>query len=387
MPIEDHPLAKKLPKATTTTDPSVHPGPQDFRVFAAREDAPSTLEDFIYSDLPQLSLHITSFADATLVALSWTHTLMDVMGQKALLHAWSLVLAGRVSEVPALLGAHEDAIRAAAEASSQPREEFILGARKLTGKSMLWFGTRFAWDLLWKPPSETHTMFLPKQFVIGLRQQALADINSENGENADAFVSDGDTLTAWVVRAIVFCAPQPRPVTALHALNMRFRLKALVEASASGVYVQNMAVAGFTFLPSEIASGGLGPIALANRRCLQEQSTGSQVLAFVRELCLPDCGDPSIVCGDPNAILVPFTNWTKAEFSKTVDFSPAVVHGEKSKSLRANPPGFITFHHAQSLRQSFAARNVFVVMGKDCDGNYWMTGTAQPAVWARYPEC
>lgn len=383
MPIGDHPLAKKLPRATTTTDPSIHPGPQDFSAFAAREGAPSTLEDFIHSDLPQLSLHITSFADATLVALSWPHSLMDVMGQKALLHAWSLVLAERVSDVPALLGAREDAVCAAAETSSEPREEFGLGTKQLTGKSMLWFGARFAWDLCWNPPAETRTMFLPKEFVVGLRQQALTGVNGENGEGADAFVSEGDTLTAWVVRAIACSSPQPRPVTALHALNMRFRLKSLVEAS--GVYVQNMAVAGFAFLPSDIASGGLGPIALANRRCLEEQATESQVLAFVRELCLPDGGDPSIVCGDPNAILVPFTNWTKAEFTKTADFSPAVVHGEKNAGLPRgpHPPGSISFHHAQSLRPSWAARNVFVIMGKDFVGNYWMTGTAQPAVWAR----
>jgi hypothetical protein len=48
--IEDHPLAKTLPKATEA--PSIHPGPQEYRVFAAREDAPATLEDFIYKDTP-----------------------------------------------------------------------------------------------------------------------------------------------------------------------------------------------------------------------------------------------------------------------------------------------------------------------------------------------
>ena len=78
-----------------------------------------------------LSLHVTSFTDATLVALSWSHVLMDVMGQRALLHAWSLVLAEKDSEVPKMLGAHEDAVVAALEGPSASLEEFGLGAKRL----------------------------------------------------------------------------------------------------------------------------------------------------------------------------------------------------------------------------------------------------------------
>jgi hypothetical protein len=377
--IEQHPQAKRLPKATT--DASIQAGPQDFRTFAARGDAPSTLEDFTHSDLPQLSLHITSFTDATLVGLSWPHTLMDVMGQSALLQAWSLVLAGRDSEVPKLLGAREDAVIAAAEASSAPIEQFKLGAKRLAGTSMLWFGARFGWDLLTSKTAETRTICMPKTFVEELRQQAMAELAAEHGEGTDVFISDGDTLTAWGVRAVALSSPKPRPVTALHPLNMRFRLPSLM--NARGVYIGNMAIAACTFLSAETAAGGLGPIALQNRRHLSEQSTEAQVLAFVRELCHNPAlgGDPSIVCGDPNAILVPFTNWTKAEFTKVVDFSPAVVGGPGRDESRANPPGSLTFHHAQSLRENPAARNVFVIMGKDQDENYWITATLHPPTW------
>ncbi|KAL5001377.1 hypothetical protein BDV10DRAFT_182610 [Aspergillus recurvatus] len=135
--IEDHPLAKSLPKATEV--PSIQPGPESFRAFAAPHDAPATLEDFIYEDKPQLSLFITSFNNATLVALSWPYTLMDVMGQQALLHEWSLVLAGRESEVPPMLGAREDVLCAAADTAVE-KEEFKLGKMRLNGRAMLKFG-------------------------------------------------------------------------------------------------------------------------------------------------------------------------------------------------------------------------------------------------------
>ena len=383
MAIGDHPDAKKLPEATT--DPTIQSGPQDFRAFAARGDAPATLEEFIHSDSPMLSLHITSFTDATLVALSWPHALMDVMGQKALLHAWSLVLAGRESEVPKVLGANEDAVVAAAEAPSGPIE-FKLGARRLATISMIWFGARFGWDLLTSKSVETRTICMPKRFVEEMRQQAMAELTAEHGAEKDVFISEGDALTAWALRSVALSSPQPRPVTALHALNLRFRLPALI--NAGGVYIRNMAIAAFTFVPAETATGGsLGAIALENRRCLSEQATEPQVLAFLRELCADPAlvVNPVVFCGDPNTILVPFTNWTKAEFTKVVDFGPAVVSGtgtdEDEDENRSTRPGSLTFHHAQSLREHPASRNVFVIMGKDQGENYWVTATLHPPTW------
>jgi len=381
MAIEQHPVAKKLPKATTHA--SIQLGPKAFHTFAARGDAPATLEDFVHSDLPMLSLHITSFTDATLVGLSWPHALMDVMGQSALLHAWSLVLAGREAEVLKVLGVHEDAVIAALEAPSAPVEEFKLGAKRLAGTSMLWFGARFGWDLLTNKTAETRTICLPKKFVEDLRQQAMSELAAEQGEEKDIFISDGDALTAWALRSVALSSPQPRPVTALHALNMRFRLPSLI--NAGGVYVRNMAIAACTFLSPETATGNLGPIALANRRHLIEQSTEPQVLAFMRELCYnPALGaNPSLVFGDPNAILVPFTNWTKADFTNIVDFSPAVVRGEGADEsrVRANAPGSLTSHHVQSLRSSPTERNIFVILGKDHGENYWVMATLHPPAW------
>jgi hypothetical protein len=381
MAIDQHPEAKNLPKATA--DASVQLGSQEFRTFAARGDAPATLEDFVRSDLPMLSLHVTSFADATLVGLSWPHALMDVMGQSALLHAWSLVLAGRESKVPKVLGAHEDAVVAALEAPSAPNEKFKLGAKRLAGTSMLWFGARFGWDLLTSKTVETRTICLPKKFVEDLRQRAMAELTAGHGDEKDIFISEGDALTAWAIRSVALSSPQPRPVTALHALNMRFRLPSLM--NAGGVYLRNMAIAACTFLCPETAIGNLGPIALENRRHLIEQSTEAQVLAFMRELCYnPSLGaDPSHVFGDPNAILVPFTNWTKAEFTKIVDFSPAVVDGKERGGSRANPgpPGSLSYHHVQSLRSSPTERNIFVILGKDHGGNYWVMATLHPPAW------
>ncbi|KAK3897997.1 hypothetical protein C8A05DRAFT_19345 [Staphylotrichum tortipilum] len=381
MAIADHPLAKTLPKASNV--PSIQPGPEEFRVFAARDDAPQTLDDFITLDIPQLSLYITTFTDATLVALSWPHTLMDVMGQQALLRGWSLVLAGREAEVPPVLGAREDVVCSAADAPAEKEEESMLCRMRLGGLAMAGFGLRFAWDLMWNRV-ETRTVFLPKAVVEGLRRRARGDLPAQDGK--EPFISEGDVLTAWAVRAVASSLPLPRPVTVLHAVNARFRLASLIRAP--GVFVQNMAVAAFAFLSPSAATGSLGHIALENRRQLKEQATEGQVLAFLRQLRRQPEGDrdPGFLCGESSALLMPFTNWTRADLFRAADFSPAVVHAGETGESRRNPPGTVEFQHASSMQPSPAVRNVVVVLGKDHGDNYWLTGILTPQAWAKIEE-
>lgn len=75
-----------------------------------------------------------------------------------------------------MLGAREDAICAAADALMEKEEAFRLGQKQLRGLAMLKFGLRFAWDLLWNPVAETHTIFLPEKAVAELLRQAQGDL-------------------------------------------------------------------------------------------------------------------------------------------------------------------------------------------------------------------
>ncbi|KAK1762713.1 hypothetical protein QBC33DRAFT_563515 [Phialemonium atrogriseum] len=97
--------------------------------------------------------------------------------------------------------------------------------------------------------------------------------------------------------------------------------------------------------------------------------------------------DPALVlCGEPDALLIHFTTWTQAGFYKTADFSPAVVRAGETSQWRSNPPGTMVFHHVQSMRQGPTTRNVFVVLGKDHGGNYWLTGILLAQAWAKTEE-
>ncbi|KAI4701832.1 hypothetical protein J4E89_010523 [Alternaria sp. Ai002NY15] len=384
-PIEEHDLAKKLPKANRAV--LICPGPTEFNDLAASADAPMTFEDLIAGDTPQISVHITSFTNATLVGLSWPHTLMDVIGNQNLLCAWSMVLAGKETEVPPVLGAREDMLRALTDNTTQPAEEYILKAKQLKGLSMVKFGARFAWDMLTGPAPKSQTIYLPKDVVAKLRVATEQDLPVQENDDGivekPPFISDGDVLTAWTLRCIASSLPSPRPLTALHAMNARFRLPELI--NAKGMYMQNMLVPGFTFLSPDMATGPLGPIALHNRQRLLEQATEGQVLASLREQRIS--GDPStLLYSDADAMLVPFTDWSKAKFFSTVDFGPAVVRAGDESEGRSNPPGMPAFHHCSSRKPNPAARLLVHILGRDHAGGYWLSLIMSPKAWENVEE-
>ena len=141
--IEDHALASRLPKMSSR--PSVKANPAEFRSLARRLDAPKKLDDYVFSDEPQLSLHIVSFGDATLVSLTWLHTFLDAMGTSALFNAWTLVLCGQEGLVPPLHGFNTDLL---ANLGASPTVQSVLTSRQITGLRMLLFATRSVVELV-----------------------------------------------------------------------------------------------------------------------------------------------------------------------------------------------------------------------------------------------
>lgn len=308
---------------------------------------------------------------------------MDIMGQQSLLHAWSLVLQDKTAEVPAILGVHEDVLQAAVNASTQKAEEYHLKPMQLKGSSMVKFITRFVWDMARGPKPETQTICLPEEVVATMRLKAQMDVASIASGEKPAFVSDGDILTAWALRAISTSMPRPRPMTALHVMNARFRIPSI--SNASGIYIQNMILPANTFLSAEEALKPLGIIALRNRQHLMEQATEAQVLACLREQL--QVSEPSkLFYSDANALPVPFTNWTKAKLLQTADFSPALVRAGDRKQSRRNPPGTPIFHHVSTMKQTRTTKLMVVIMGKDHENNYWLTLTLPPTTWKKINE-
>ncbi|KAJ5818542.1 hypothetical protein N7474_004133 [Penicillium riverlandense] len=384
--IQEHPVAGQIPKATEA--PSIQPIADDFRPFIARPNFP-TFEELVRQKLPPISLHITTFSDATIVALVWPHLLMDASGVQALLAAWSSVLAGREGEVPMVLGARTDILRKAASTDGDGMpEEFELERKRLKGTSLLKFYLRIFWNRIWEPRRQRRIVFLPRSALTRMRTRVQQEI-AESNQALDhtPFVSDGDIITAWITQAAASSEPkETRPVTVYSVLNARFRIPQL----RKGVFIQNMALGTCTFLPVQLAHGPIGSIALSHRQHVLEQGKEKQIFGFLRRAYqdIEKTGIPKLFFGESHALLMLFNNVTKIEVMKAVNFGPAVLSQGEIDETRKNPLGTMVTYYNETLfvDPSFNALNLFVIHGKDYGGNYWCMGNLLPRTWEKIEE-
>ncbi|KAJ5681415.1 uncharacterized protein N7477_001355 [Penicillium maclennaniae] len=355
MRIQDHPVAKNFPKETDR--PSIHPIPSTFRPFIARAAFP-TFEEVSQRDIAPIFLHVTSFRDATIAALVWPHVLMDVMSGRALLAAWSSVLAGREDEVPTVLGAREDILQHPA-VTADDDDEFILEKSRLTGLSLIVFQLRSLWDMIRNGSRERRVIFLPKTSYEKLKTRTRQEVATlASGADPAPFMSESDILTAWATRAIALSEPHSRSVVVMSLLNLRFRIPLLLQST--GVFLQNMVLGTYAFFSSPIAKGPLGPIALGHRQHVAEQGTEQQLRKFLKAA---------------------MTDIEAAELMKAANFAPAVITQGETTENRTNALGTMVNYFNETLDNNFEGLNIFVMLGKDHAENYWFMGTLLPRAW------
>ena len=372
-PIEIHPLGCQFPEATD--DPSIQSGPDAFESFSVSPDGPRSLRDYLSRDQPVLSLHVTSFTNATVVALVWPHAISGAAGLKQILLAWSTALQDE-GKIPFLLGTREDVLDdCGTEADEQA--PYHLEKSEIKGLAYVKLMSRLAWDLYRNPKVESRIICLPPKFISQLRLQISRDLEAVHGNSAP-FVSDGDILTAWAARFVAQRRGGPRPLLVLNALDISSRLETL--RGSEGVYVQNFHGVMYTSLNADLMKRPLGELAHATRLSIQELATDEQIRAQLGIFRAFGHKQMAPIYGDPDAHVVAFTNWTKFNMFNAVDFSPAVVTSSPRLDGRNNL-GKPKYMHCMMLGDDKRRRNVFTITGKDLDNNYWISAWLYPEDW------
>lgn len=172
---------------------------EDFSDLYLAADSPTCFDDFAYEDRSVLSLHIVSFNDATIVVLHWIHAAFDAMAKKAILQAWTQMLDGREDEIATPVSFREDPLR---DVGKNPAEPHRLLPYKMSLFATIWWVLSNLLDLFWRA-QETRVFCLPGSFVDGLRQRALSDLDTQRmggDKQAEAWVSEGDVLVAWLAK-------------------------------------------------------------------------------------------------------------------------------------------------------------------------------------------
>lgn len=354
------------------------------------------MDDFIYSDHPQISLHTVSFRDATILTLKWPHTMSDIMGCHALLKNWSRVLAGRDNEVQPLMGFEDDVVAKVAEldvsANHSPSEIEVAGHKRLKGILLIIFIVRFVWAMMFGPKMFTKVLFITAKAVQALKDEARRDVQAEDPTKDPPPLSEADIITAWTGRmTLSYMSPEStRDVGMLSTVDMRRRIPAVFgdQPSPTGpVWIQNLVIPAIAHIPvKSLLANSLGRTALQIRSSVLGQATPESISRYAR--CLLAIPNHRGVFMKPSSIIFPMSNWHCAKMFDTLDLSPAIVHNRAKqrghfselwpKDSKPGKPVSIT---GGIFGQNPELRNAWGVFGRDVGGNYWLQGTCTQATW------
>ncbi|KAM4056683.1 transcriptional regulator sdnM [Hirsutella rhossiliensis] len=399
--IDEHPLASKLPRPTQS--PSLQANHGDFKSLGISPNAPRTIDDYLTTDAPQLSLHIVSFTDATLVSLTWPHISSDGVGLRDLVEAWSLILAGHDDKVLPMMTACTEDPMATAGLDPNFQEKHILEKHHMKGWRILVWGLRYLLDIVWWPRMETRTVYLPREACEKMRTDAMASLQAaaRHGPGMPTpFISDGDAIAAWIscMAAKELSASSTRSVVILTPVDVRSRMPSLFPVKQTeGVYILNAAPIVSTIINAQDMLSGddaIAKTAQCLRRSLRVQTSEGQLHALNRHerISIAENGLPAFF-GDMSSFVVILSNMTKAQFVEKLDFGPAVIHkGTGSSRLKErwagssdqiSLPGRMVYYHMQGLGdENIFMRNNFFLFGMP-GGDYWINGSLPPAIWRK----
>ncbi|KAJ5143333.1 uncharacterized protein N7515_002120 [Penicillium bovifimosum] len=383
--IVDHSLAEKIPQATDK--PTIFPSPDELSPHLRSADTPKKIEDWLCSDRPQLSIHVITFTDATIITVTWLHTLADVMGMTTILNAWTALMRGDREAVPRLEGFRSEPLTELGQRT--PAEKYMHYNRVFGRKEFLWFIGLNILDRLWYRQEERRTICIPATTLQGLCQEASIELSTLSPEGeASPFVSESDVLLGWWVRTLYGGLGLRTDQTILvnNALNLRTSLHDSFKSEHTA-FMGNALCMSPTFLQGhQVADEPLGQIALRIRQSLAQQRTTEQVEAMtaLQLQTMEKTGYLALV-GDPRMVLLSCSNWHKARLYE-MDFSSAVLqksdHRSSCSPQTSGRPSYV--NGVQHSANSF--RNVLSVIGKDAAGNWWLTGVLRTDAWGYVEE-
>lgn len=381
---DDDEARRAFPK--TSPGPCVYPMSQSTTQSLLWPGTPKKLAEYVKRDLPLLGLHVTTCANATLIELTWPHTAMDGAGQRELLAAWSMALAGRDSEIPPMLGAREDVAWAlASDERDEPLPPDVLTSSELTGFGRLVFFVRLLWRLVTAPRSDVKMLYLPRAVVSRWREEAAPPAHdTATDAPTPSFVSDGDLIAAWLVSLAAAERRRPaRRYLIAGAIDCRGRIPALRDAA--GVFVQNLLCLYWAAIPGEAAAGrstsSLGDAALAHRRAVAAQATESQMVHHLRRHRAAAPGDPQMrIPGQARDVVLSYNNLSGLRIAAAADFGPAVVPNKDGTRVGS---GRVVVHFFVLSRSTITPE--FICVDRD-EGGYWIWATASKLVWEKIAE-
>ncbi|KAF4966992.1 hypothetical protein FSARC_5400 [Fusarium sarcochroum] len=385
LPISQHPLASKLPQPTGKI--ATYPGPKDFCSLGLSSETPRNIDDFVYSDKPQFCLHVQTFTDSTLVSVTHSHISTDLMGLASIFEAWSLVLAGKPEAVAPMPGYRQDVFDGMW--NPPPKERHVLTDKVLDGWRFKYWGLRSLYESWRYSNIQSRTLCVPRSSMDKMMEKARGQLDLQAAPECKPFISEGDVLTAIACRLLAKYQgnSSSRELATIMAVDPRSRAQSVF--SQNMAYVQNSPTNVFFFCRADkVLSMPMGKLALLVRESIQTQTTEEQLKAatyasvdYMRANKMP------VIFGDMNMAAQFMSNWTKGKLTEKMNFSPAIER-EAAPETRRGERGHPVYYQASDPSHNTVSviSSVFVVVGKDCEGNTWFSNSLPEEMWSDLME-
>ncbi|KAJ4151603.1 hypothetical protein LMH87_012293 [Akanthomyces muscarius] len=325
--IFDHVLGQQLPQ-TSDDGVALSPPLNDLRLCGLGPGFPTTMADLVDKDAPQLSFKVIGFTDATVLAVTFSHSTWDISGLQGFMKSLELVLDGREDEVLPMLGARTDVL---SEMVAQQDDSCLdLGLVTLPGQAKAAKEPRVP-----KAALEERIIRVPLHIFERMRDLVARENPDEDQDALTTYQLD-ELFLGLIVRQIARAQPAPRALQLMNIYNARLLVPQL--GGAEGIYSQNLVLPSPLPLSHETATGPIAPIALAQRDNFAQAAVPqniarslwtvlSAIKADMDITALTDNGD------EEDSILV--NNLVRLSNYIDVDLSAAVVRqGEKSQTRR-----------------------------------------------------
>ncbi|KAG6158078.1 hypothetical protein E4U10_008017 [Claviceps purpurea] len=311
-------------------------------------------------DSPLLYVHVSLFPDATVIATSIPHPVVDQMGMANIIKACMGIVQG--IDPPAFVGYEGDLLPGQDKAyKDYPTSEVCR-----TGYQRILRTGEYPLILLPLIPDlilhreERNLLFLPMQMIRALRDKyskALAEMHSDYTR-----ISDSDVVTALITKLSRMSKKTPRTLCLSQTMNLRGLVPELSPERSAG-FIHNClhtSTARFRIDPSTPARD----IAYANRKAIEKSRDPRDIeIGMVVEREMVRIRQGSHVC-EPFDRSYHVSNWCAAW--NDVDFGP-IVKGERKEA--GGKPKFLVL--GQSGERWSPLRLSALILSKTEEG-YWV---------------
>ncbi|KAK5988297.1 Transcriptional regulator calD [Cladobotryum mycophilum] len=343
MKLSEHPKGRHL--LSSSKDPSdITVYPADYDEFLKPAGCPKTIQPFLKKDLAQISLHVVSFSDATLLVIYFPHCSLDGLGLVEMLKGWTLTLQDREGELATPYPVDQDPL-SGLDDSSENHGHYSITDKKTTSRAWNWH---------------------------------LAKLIPRSCKDAPPFLSDNDVLCAWWMRMAISHIPEDSDKKALmiNVASLRQFIEQAEPSRAGYAYLSN--IFDFVTLPmttKSLKKAPLGQLAGQIRQSLVDSQSVEHLKTLASWRKSWRYGLPAFPPGSYSQIVLN-SNLSKGKMYD-LDFSSAIVDRGDGDDAAGKPVDV----QVRIFGNEYIDLNW--ITGKDANGNYLLNCITRKDNWPR----